>query len=425
MIKKLIYKIILIILGLVGIIGGGYFGYKKLYQEPKEQEAQSLEQQKKIQEKKRQKEIERQKKAEIRRQKEEARKKAAEEQKKREEAKRAETEKKGKETEEKPLSMEDLFRKTLLSSKEPPPYAYHDPSTIDEKLDDYFYSLEIINWYKKALENPTKDNNALFYGAPGTGKTSLARILAKNANKPFFEVKGDDLYAQQHEKREPREKLVALLTDIEEGKFSGLKGDNKEIDISQGYILFIDEANAMEKETVFKGRKLGFLKNMYDAFDKHQENKKVLTILATNFIDDLDLGLFREGRFPKLSFNFTLPLLWNIIEKEGIDYGVILPSDLPRISHAGNKTIELVNKFGIATLRKFMQFWAKGQLSRKFSNDEKKFRPQFRKVLAKFWEKEESGQLDSYLNQGSIPLPPWEEVKSDSESEDEKKKKKK
>jgi ATP-dependent 26S proteasome regulatory subunit len=103
--------------------------------------------------------------------------------------------------------------------------------------------------------------------------------------------------------------LLTLLTDIEEGKFEGLKGENKEIDISQGYILFIDEANAMEKETVFKGRKLGFLKNMYDAFDKHQENKKVLTILATNFIDDLDLGLFRDGRFPKLSFNFTLPLL--------------------------------------------------------------------------------------------------------------------
>ena len=145
MIKKLVYKIILIILGLVGIIGGGYFGYKKFYQEPKEQEVQALEQQKKIQEKKRQKEIERQKKAEIRRQKEEARKKAAEEQKKQEETKKAENEKKGKETEEKPLSMEDLFRKTLLSSKEPPPYAYHDPSTIDEKLDDYFYSTEIIN----------------------------------------------------------------------------------------------------------------------------------------------------------------------------------------------------------------------------------------------------------------------------------------
>jgi SpoVK/Ycf46/Vps4 family AAA+-type ATPase len=137
----------------------------------------------------------------------------------------------------------------------------------------------------------------------------LARILAKNANKPFFEVKGDDLYAQQHEKREPRDKVLALLMDIEQGKFVGLKGGEQDINISNGYILFIDEANTMEKEAVPKGRKLGFLKTVYDAFDKHQENKKVLTILATNYLDDLDKGLFRVGRFPKLCFNFSLPLM--------------------------------------------------------------------------------------------------------------------
>src|SRR5690606_18350779 len=98
------------------------------------------------------------------------------------------------------------------------------------------------------LANPTRESNSFFYGSPGTGKTSLARILAKNANKPFFEVKGDDLFAQPHEKREPREKFLALMADIEQKKFEGLKGGYRDIDISNGYILFIDEANNMEKD---------------------------------------------------------------------------------------------------------------------------------------------------------------------------------
>jgi hypothetical protein len=129
------------------------------------------------------------------------------------------------------------------------------------------------------------------------------------------------------------------------------------------------------------------------------------------------------GRFPKLCFNFSLPLMWKIIEKEGIDYDVILLKNMPRINTAGKSTAPLVAELGIDTLRKFMKFWAKGQLSRKFSNNEKQFRYQFRKSLEKFWELEKGGQLDSYLRQTTIPKPPWEEEGSSSESEKDKKKK--
>jgi hypothetical protein len=421
MIGHYIKKILLGIIVIALLVGGGYFAYKKLYQEPQQQA--EIQQQQKLA-KKEQKRQAKEQKARLRKEEQEKTRQKVQAQKKaREEAERKRKEKELAEQskENKPDPMETL-KKMFEPSKEPPPYAYHAPSTINEKLTDYYYADELIDWYNKALKNPTKENNALFYGAPGTGKTSLARILAKNAGKPFFEVKGDDLYAQQHEKREPRDKVLALLMDIEQGKFGGLKGGKQDIDISNGYILFIDEANTMEKEAVPKGRKLGFLKTVYDAFDKHQENKKVLTILATNYLDDLDKGLFRAGRFPKLCFNFSLPLMWRIMEKEGIDYDVILLKSMPRIDTAGAKTAPLIAELGIDKLRKFMQFWAKGQLSRKFSAQEKQFKYQFRKSLELFWKLEQSGQLDSYLRRKTVPKPPWEEEGSSSEEEKKKNK---
>ena len=44
--------------------------------------------------------------------------------------------------------------------------------------------------------NSGKDNNALFYGAPGTGKTSITKRLCLKVNQyPMIEMKGSSLTA--------------------------------------------------------------------------------------------------------------------------------------------------------------------------------------------------------------------------------------
>jgi MoxR-like ATPase len=68
-----------------------------------------------------------------------------------------------------------------------------------------------------------------------TGKTSLARQLAKEAGLPFVAIKGDDLKDRLYEQRTTKDKFEALLEDLKiNPKTQG-----------QNYILFVDEANHM------------------------------------------------------------------------------------------------------------------------------------------------------------------------------------
>ncbi len=128
----------------------------------------------------------------------------------------------------------------------------------------------------------------LLVGAPGTGKTMLAKAIANEAGVPFYALSGGDFQSMWAGVGANR-----VRTIYEQARRSGKPA-----------IVFIDEIDAIGGQ---RGRDLGggaiqdsnktlnqFLVEL-DGFGKH----KVLTIGATNHASMLDPALLRPGRFDR------------------------------------------------------------------------------------------------------------------------------
>lgn len=93
-------------------------------------------------------------------------------------------------------------------------------------LDDIFLPRRILNSLKRMLESGNV-MNLLFYGTPGIGKTSAARILCKQAD--VYEINGSHNNGDK-----------TMTNDITRfATAASLSGENK--------IVFIDEADFMPK----------------------------------------------------------------------------------------------------------------------------------------------------------------------------------
>ncbi len=145
------------------------------------------------------------------------------------------------------------------------------------------------------LKNPKKfidigadiPKGVLLEGAPGTGKTLLARAVAGEANVPFFHLSGSD--------------FVEMFVGVGASRVRDLFGMAKKAAPS---IVFIDEIDAV-------GRKRGSghgggndereqtLNQILTEMDGFEQNQKVIVIAATNRSDVLDNALLRPGRFDR------------------------------------------------------------------------------------------------------------------------------
>ena len=127
----------------------------------------------------------------------------------------------------------------------------------------------------------------LLEGAPGTGKTLLARAVAGEAGVPFFTISGSD--------------FVEMFVGVGASRVRDLFADAKK---NSPCIVFIDEIDAVARR---RGTGMGgghdereqTLNQMLVEMDGFGVNEGIIVMAATNRVDILDPAIMRPGRFDR------------------------------------------------------------------------------------------------------------------------------
>ncbi len=169
---------------------------------------------------------------------------------------------------------------------------FKDVAGCDEAKNDL---KEIVDF----LKNPKKyttigakiPRGALLVGAPGTGKTLLARAVAGEAGVPFFSISGSE--------------FVEMFVGVGASRVRDLFLRAKR---NAPCIIFIDEIDAVGRQRGGAGfggghdereQTLNQILTEMDGFDK---DTNVIVMAATNRPDVLDTALLRPGRFDRRVF---------------------------------------------------------------------------------------------------------------------------
>ena len=172
-----------------------------------------------------------------------------------------------------------------------------EPDKLKVSFDDVIGIDEIKNEVKEIvhfLKSPEKFEQAgakmpkgiILSGAPGTGKTMLAKALAKEANVPFFYTSGSS--------------FVEVFVGLGASRVRKLFKQAKK---AAPCIIFIDEIDAIGGERGVKvgghDEKEGTLNELLVQMDGMSDNSGVFIMAATNIVSKLDKALLRAGRFDR------------------------------------------------------------------------------------------------------------------------------
>ena len=154
-----------------------------------------------------------------------------------------------------------------------------------EELQEIIEFLKEPQRYQKLGGHIPK--GVLLMGAPGTGKTLLARAVAGEANVPFFSISGSD--------------FVEMFVGVGASRVRDLFEQGKK---NAPCIVFIDEIDAVGRH---RGAGLGgghdereqTLNQLLVEMDGFESNEGVILVSATNRPDVLDPALLRPGRFDR------------------------------------------------------------------------------------------------------------------------------
>ncbi|MEQ8176552.1 MAG: ATP-dependent zinc metalloprotease FtsH [Syntrophomonadaceae bacterium] len=127
----------------------------------------------------------------------------------------------------------------------------------------------------------------LLFGAPGTGKTLMAKAVAGEAGVPFFSISGSD--------------FVEMFVGVGAARVRDLFEQAKK---SSPCIVFIDEIDAVGRH---RGAGLGgghdereqTLNQLLVEMDGFSTNEGIIVMASTNRPDILDPALLRPGRFDR------------------------------------------------------------------------------------------------------------------------------
>ena len=178
--------------------------------------------------------------------------------------------------------------KAKLISPDTPKVTFADVAGAEEAKEEL---SEVIEF----LKDPAKfsrlggrlPKGVLLVGPPGTGKTLLARAVAGEAARPFFQMSGSD--------------FVEMFVGVGASRVRDLFEQGK---AHAPCIIFVDEIDAVGRH---RGAGLGgghdereqTLNALLVEMDGFETNEGVILLAATNRPDVLDPALLRPGRFDR------------------------------------------------------------------------------------------------------------------------------
>ncbi len=165
---------------------------------------------------------------------------------------------------------------------------FKDVAGVDEAKQELEEVVEFLRDPKKFTKLGGKiPKGVLLVGAPGTGKTLLARSVAGEAGVPFYTISGSD--------------FVEMFVGVGASRVRDLFLQGKK---NAPCIIFIDEIDAVGRH---RGAGLGgghdereqTLNQLLVEMDGFESNEGVILVAATNRPDVLDPALLRPGRFDR------------------------------------------------------------------------------------------------------------------------------
>ena len=178
--------------------------------------------------------------------------------------------------------------KARMLSENTEKVTFKDVAGIDEAKQELEEIVEYLKDPQKFQKLGGKiPKGALLVGAPGTGKTLLARAIAGEAKVPFFTISGSD--------------FVEMFVGVGASRVRDMFEQGKK---HAPCIIFIDEIDAVGRH---RGAGLGggndereqTLNQLLVEMDGFNTKEGVILIAATNRPDVLDPALLRPGRFDR------------------------------------------------------------------------------------------------------------------------------